>query len=50
MVKACGIVILLALGGCSGMPQGSSASSSTPTCSTPSAYQCQVEMYMKAGG
>ena len=47
MTKACSIVLLvLALAGCGGMP---SAAPSKSSCVSPTSYECQVEMYMKAG-
>jgi hypothetical protein len=49
MVKALGVILILALVGCETMPQGPS-SSSAPNCASASSYQCQVDMYMKAGG
>ena len=39
------ILLLLALAGCSGMPASSAGSSAC----NPGVYQCQVDMYMKAG-
>ena len=48
MTKACSIVLLvLALAGCGGMPKGAAPSSSN--CFSPTSYECQIEMYMKAG-
>ena len=52
MIKALGVVLLLlALVGCSSTPAASpSPYSSKAQCSSPTSYECQVEMYMKAGG
>ena len=47
MIKAFGIVLLLALAGCATAPP---ASSSPSACSAdPASYACQVELYAKAG-
>ena len=48
MTKACSIVLLvLTLAGCGGMPQASPSPASA--CFSPTSYECQIEMYMKAG-
>jgi hypothetical protein len=44
MAKALTVLFLLALVGCSGAPQAP-----TTSCNAPTTYQCQVDMYMKAG-
>jgi uncharacterized lipoprotein YajG len=48
MARAFLVLFVLALAGCSGMPQ---TQSSTPaaTCLNPAISGCQVEMYMNAG-
>ena len=47
MIKAGSIVLLvLTLAGCGSMP---SAAPSSSKCTSPTSYECQVEMYMKAG-
>ena len=46
MLRTLGCLLLLALAGCSGMPAASSGSSAC----NPGVYQCQVEMYSRAGG
>jgi hypothetical protein len=48
MAKPLLLAVLLALAGCSGMPPPQPSSS--PCAANPGGYDCQVEMYMKAGG
>ena len=45
MVKALGLIVLLALAGCSGLPQRQSVATS---CATPGTYACQIELYMSS--
>jgi hypothetical protein len=46
MTRAFGILVVLALAGCSGMPQGPYQAG--PCTTNPGGYDCQVEMYQKA--
>jgi hypothetical protein len=45
MFKVFLVIFVLALVGCSGAPRAPSTN-----CSAPTTYQCEIDMYMKAGG
>jgi len=48
MIRKLGWMAVLALAGCSGVPAAPAGNSA---CSAnPAGYQCQVDMYSKAGG
>ena len=46
MTKALAVMLLLALAGCSGVPQGQPTE--TPCTKDPGSYECQVDRYMRA--
>lgn len=46
MVKALGLIVLLALAGCSAVPQHQYAAS--PCSADPGGYECQVQNYFRA--
>lgn len=48
MAKPLLLAMLLALAACSGMPQATQPSASACT-ANPASFDCQVEMYSKAG-
>ena len=46
MVKTISLIFLLALAGCSGIPQGQYAAS--PCATNPGGYDCQIQNYFRA--
>jgi hypothetical protein len=46
MLKTAGLIVLLALAACSGMPRASYGGS--PCQANPGGYQCEIQRYMNA--